>query len=321
MLNWRLKDVMASFGMTTQSTLLTNSTMPGRAELEGKEVFTLIQELQAEARKPWYKKRGKYAVRTGLFLAGFAGILVMLYLLLVPWISGKLASKVSPATERQMGDAVYNAMGLAGMEDTTATFYINEFFREMKVQSVYDIRISVVNSEVVNAFALPGGRIVVYKAILQKIRSYPELAALLSHEFTHINNKHSTKSIFRQLGSKVFLSLLFGRFGNVTGILVSHADDLKSLKYSRSLEKEADKEGLELLKQRQIDPAGFTDLFRHLKEAGPSSTLPEFLASHPDIDKRIEYIREASSGAAVSENAQLKAIFDKLKSNGTTGDF
>jgi predicted Zn-dependent protease len=190
---------------------------------------------------------------------------------------------------------------------------LNEFFREMDVPTAYDIKITVVNDNVVNAFALPGGRIVVYKALLQQIGSYPELAALLSHEFTHINNKHSTKSIFRRLGSKVFLGLLFGRFGTVTSVLVDHADNLKNLKYSRKLEKEADTEGLQILTQRKIDPRGFVDLFTHLGQSAPGSVIPEFLASHPDIEKRIEYIKEASKDAPVEENAELKAIFDKLK--------
>ena len=136
---------------------------------------------------------------------------------------------------------------------------------------------------------------------------------MLSHEFTHVNNKHSTKSIFRRLGSKVFLGLLFGRFGTVTSVVVNHADNLKSLKYSRSLEKEADIDGLAILTKRNIDPNGFVDLFHHLQEAGPTNNLPEFLGSHPDVEKRIAYIQEASKGTPVKEDAELKAIFEKLK--------
>lgn len=316
MLNWPLRDVESSFDMARQSSRFSNRTLPGQLVTEGRDAFDFIQQMQAEQRKPWHKKSsGRQWVRNSVLLAGIAGILVVLYLLLVPLISQSFASKVSAKTERQLGDAVYDAMELASMEDTAASFYVNEFFSEMGVPSVYDIRITVVNDNIVNAFALPGGRIVVYKPLLQKLESYPELAALLSHEFTHINNKHSTKSIFRRLGSKVFLGLLFGRFGTVTSILVNHADNLKNLKYSRKLEREADMDGLTLLKERNIDPAGFTELFRHLQESGTSSSVPEFLASHPDIEKRILYIREASAGTEVKDNEQLKAIFDKIKQN------
>jgi beta-barrel assembly-enhancing protease len=96
-------------------------------------------------------------------------------------------------------------------------------------------------------------------------------------------------------------------------VVATPANKLKSLKYSRNLEKEADMDGLAILTKRNIDPAGFVNLFHHLQEAGPTNNMPEFLGSHPDVDKRIAYIEEASKGAVVKEDAELKAIFEKLK--------
>jgi Zn-dependent protease with chaperone function len=315
MINWLLKDVEVSFDFSSQHTRLRHTHHSGgELFINGNDAANFVKDMQAEQQKAWHKKSsGKEWIRNSLLFLGILGILVLLYLLIVPWLSQKLASKVSIKTEKQLGDAVYDALGLAGQEDTAKTFVLNEFFKAMEVPTAYDIKITVVNDNVVNAFALPGGRIVVYSALLKEINSYPELAALLSHEFTHINNKHSTKRIFRQLGSKVFLGLLFGRFGTVTSVVVNHADNLKSLKYSRSLEKEADMDGLAILTTRGIDPRGFVDLFRHLKEAAPTNAMPEFLGSHPDVDKRIRYIRDASQGSTVKEDVQLKAIFEKLK--------
>jgi len=312
---WQLKDVEVSFDYSQQATMLRHSKTPGAAlQIEGKETGDFIKEMQAEQQKVWYKRSGgNYAIRNTSLVLGFLGVLVLIYLLMVPWLSEKMASKLSAGTERQLGDAVYDAMDLSAKQDTAASYVLNEFFAAMNVPTDYRVRITVVNDNTVNAFALPGGRIVVYSGLLNNIQSYPELAALLSHEFTHVNNRHSTKSIFRKLGSKVFLGLLFGKFGTVTSVLVDHADDLKSLKYSRSLEKEADINGLDILMQRKIDPKGFVSLFNHLKETGASSSLPEFLGSHPDIDKRINYINEASGNADVADNKELKSIFEKLK--------
>jgi predicted Zn-dependent protease len=101
--------------------------------------------------------------------------------------------------------------------------------------------------------------------------------------------------------------------GSVASVLINNADDIKSLKYSRDLEKEADKEGLALLMQRKIDPAGFESLFTHLKKSAPGTVMPEFLGSHPDIDKRISYIKESAKGAAIAVDPKLKAIFEQLK--------
>jgi Zn-dependent protease with chaperone function len=315
-LDWALKDVVASFDFSTQATRLKYANSGAEVLIQGNDAAAFVKELQAEQQKVWYKKSGaKEWGRNLALLFGLLGILFLLYLLIVPWLSEKLASKVSVKTEQQLGDAVYDAMSLSSQEDTAASFVLNEFFAALDVPTAYRIRITVVNDNVVNAFALPGGRIVVYTALLKQIKSYPELAALLSHEFTHINNKHSTKSIFRKLGSKVFLGLLFGRFGSVTSVLVNHADNLKSLTYSRKLEKESDTEGLAILTQRKIDPQGFVSLFNHLKESAPSHALPEFLGSHPDTDKRIAYINEASKGVIISDNNQLKTIFSTLNLN------
>jgi len=310
-----LKDVESSFDFSRQQTKLRHIKIPG-AELfiKGNDAASFIEAMMAEQKKTWYKKSsGKEWIRNSLLFLGLLGALFLLYLLIVPWLSQKLASKVSINTEKQLGDAVYDALGLTGQEDTAKSYVLNEFFTAMDVPTAYDIKISVVNDNIVNAFALPGGRIIVYSALLKEITSYPELAALLSHEFTHINNKHSTKSIFRRLGSKVFLGLLFGRLGTVTNVVVNHADNLKTLKYSRILEKEADMNGLNILIKSEIDPNGFVSLFHHLEESAPANVLPEFLVSHPDVQKRIAYIQEASAGIRVKENLQLKAIFDKLK--------
>ncbi len=314
MLSWQLRDVETTFDFGRQSSRLKNKKQSGEIWIDGNNAYQFIKGIEAEQQKPWHKKRsGKDWIRNSILFTGIIGVLVLLYFLIVPWLSEKLASKVSVKTEQQLGDAVYNAMGLTSLEDKEASLVLNDFFSAMEVPTAYNIRITVVKDNTVNAFALPGGRIVVYSALLKEVDSYPELAALLSHEFTHVNNKHSTKSIFRRLGSKVFIGLLLGNFGSVTSVVVDHADDLKSLKYSRRLEKEADTDGLEILLKRKIDPKGFTDLFKHLKAAAPSNTLPEFLVSHPDVDKRINYITEAGKGAAVEENEQLKAIFEKIK--------
>ena len=314
-LNWNLREVESQFIPSLLQTRIRHLRLSGEELLiDGNDADDFIRSLISERQKPWHQRSsGKEWIRNTLLLLSILALLFIIYLLIVPWMSSKLASKVSIHTERQLGDAVYDAMNLAAREDTAASFVLNEFFAEMDVATPYEIRISVVRDEVVNAFALPGGRIVVYSALLKKLPSYPALAALLSHEFVHVNDKHSTRSIFRRMGSKVFIGLLFGKFGNVTAVLVDQADNLKSLKYSRTLEKEADMKGLEILAGRKIDPRGFVTLFRKLEESAPGGRLPEMLASHPNIGNRVSYVERSSGGLDVKENERLKMIFEKLK--------
>jgi Zn-dependent protease with chaperone function len=312
---WNMPELAATFEHNLQATKITIASEPGiKLIINGQQAFDFIQQMQAEYKKPWYKKdKTKDFSRNLLIFLGLSGILMIAYFLIFPWLSEKLASTVSIKTEEEFGSAVYDALSIASTENKEATVLLNDFFSEMKVQTDYNVKITVVNGDVVNAFALPGGNIVVYSALLNELKSYPELAALLSHEFIHVNNRHSTKSVFRQIGSKIFFALLFGKFGSVTSVLVDQADRFKSLKYTRSLEKEADMEGLNILKERKIDTEGFIKLFEHLKASAPSSALPELLGSHPDIDKRIGYIRDASVNNSVEENTALKTIFEKLK--------
>jgi predicted Zn-dependent protease len=115
------------------------------------------------------------------------------------------------------------------------------------------------------------------------------------------------------MGSQVFLGLIFGKVGTVSGVLVDHADELRSLTYSRSLEKEADLKGLKILTDRGIDPQGFVDLFDRLGSAAGSDVVPEFMASHPDLENRIGYIKESSKGLNKRPQPLLDTIFAQLK--------
>src|SRR5690606_36345304 len=113
-----------------------------------------------------------------------------------------------------------------------------------------------VDSEEVNAFALPGGKIFVYSGILEKMGSYKELTALLGHEISHVTNRHSLKSMSRNVASSLVLSSVFGDAGGLSVNLISKVNEFKSLDYSRDLETEADNEGLQVMLDNKVDPQG-----------------------------------------------------------------
>ena len=168
-----------------------------------------------------------------------------------------------------------------------------------------------------NAFAMPGGNIIVYDKIIAGMNGYEELAALLSHEFTHVNKRHTTRALFRQQASSLFISIIFGDVGTIGNVIVSSADDLKGLSYSRKLEKDADLNGVKILSERKIDCNGFIHLFelleKEITETGGEPT--EWISSHPDIEKRIAYTRSNSlfNKSGVEINETLKTLFMKIK--------
>ena len=311
---WMLNELSSQYKMGSNETSVILAGKGKQLTSEGDALHKAIIAVKEYNALPRHKK-----ILTPVFYKQFTAALVMLlllaggYFLLAPWLSGLLAKKLPRKYEISLGETVYKSLMKTYTIDEQKTKLAGNFLAELNFQSDYPVQVTVVNSKQVNAFALPGGHIVIYSALLGKMKDHSELAALLAHEFTHVNNRHSTRSIFRSLGSKAFLSLLFGRTGMLTTLVVDNADFLKSLKYSRSLEKEADIEGLKLLKEKQVDGRGFVWLMQHLGEAS-KDVLPEMITSHPNIEKRIKYLQASEHfvprDSAVNKN--LPAIFSQL---------
>lgn len=274
----------------------------------------LAQEVLAQKEKRRRNKTRRRAAKVGLFFAAFVLAVMLTYALVLPWLAGLMAGSVPVSYEKSLGKQLYASLKGSLQVDEKRTAYINHFFEEMAVPSAYDIHITVAKSDVANAYALPGGYIVVHDKLLDSITSYPELAALLSHEFIHIENRHSLRSLFSRMSNYIFLALVLGDIGTVTAIVVSHTHHLKNLSYSRKLEREADEEGLQLLTERGIDCNGFVRLFGVLKkEAGAEPA--EWVSSHPNLDKRIQNIQKhkACTGQQPTNNETLQHLFTRLK--------
>lgn len=312
--DWSMKEVQGDFLFAEQRSRFIQTKTQAEFRVAGRGAFEYWEEIKTEAEKSWFqKKRTGNLRRTVALLSAMVIAGTLLYFFMVPWLAEQMATVVSKKTERQLGDNVFEAMQNTQLEDTMATRVLNEFFTALAIETDYSIRITVVKDPLVNAFALPGGQLVVYTGLLESMETYPELAALLSHEFVHVEKRHATRSIFRAMGSGLFITLLFGKSSGLATLVIDQANQLRTLSYSRSLEKEADLAGYRLLQERGIDPAGYEQLFKHLKDSSPGTAIPEMISSHPDTDSRIQYIREAARGQVVKEDSRLGSIFAQLK--------
>jgi beta-barrel assembly-enhancing protease len=221
-----------------------------------------------------------------IFAIGILGWLS--YIFLLPEIADYGASIFPKEYEIQLGEQLYASV-LEGEDiDSAKTKTINQFFKQLQIKSAYPIKITVVKSEIVNAFALPGGGIVVYDAILRDMKSADQLAALLSHEYSHIQLKHTTRNLFRSLAGYIFVSVIFSDVNGIATILIENAHNLRNLSYSRALETEADNNGLVILRQNHISANGMKDLFKQLKESSNGLEVNEIISTHPDLDSRIK---------------------------------
>ncbi|MBP7064437.1 M48 family metallopeptidase [Ferrovibrio sp.] len=157
------------------------------------------------------------------------------------------------------------------------------------------IKVVVVQSPVLNAFALPGGQILLTSELLKKVYNEQALAGILAHEMGHVGARHNVAGFLRSSAYGVMLGLLLGDV--VTGIgLVGGFQYLLDMAFTREFEAEADEAALQRLLAAGFDPAqvaGFFDLLA-AREAGKG--IPELLSSHPGSEGRAEYFRRHQRG-------------------------
>jgi len=152
--------------------------------------------------------------------------------------------------------------------------------------SEYDYEILVLDSPEINAFTIPGGRIYVFKGLLEFCDSAEHLAAILAHEMGHVEKRHTVSKLVKEFGLKIILTLLTGG----DSVLFSElGHTVLSNKFDRSQEKEADLFALELLEKSQISPTTIASFFRKLnRENLDYNEKMEFLMTHPHNNSRIK---------------------------------
>ncbi len=155
----------------------------------------------------------------------------------------------------------------------------------------YDLHLTVVDSTVFNAYALPGGEIVIFRPLLQATKNPEELAGVLAHEAQHILLRHTTKSLLRDLSLAALIGAAFGDVTGIGALAIQAARTFSTLSYSRDMEEQADLEGVRLLQQARFNPAGMIHFFETLKSQEGPVEIPGYLSTHPQTDARIAKLR------------------------------
>jgi len=247
----------------------------------------------------------------------FIGLLLLAYFFLLPWMVNKAVENFPKEYEVKFGKVMFDQVKAAEKIDIEKSKTLNAFFDSLHFRTNYEVQILCVNKNEVNAYAMPGGYIVVYDGILNKMKSQEELAGLLAHEYSHIHLKHTLKSTFNSLGFTVFIQIIVGGIDDsVIGLIENKTDQLRQLHYSRALEQQADENGFNLLKQKNIDPKGMINLFERLKSES-DHIIPAILSTHPLPNERITYIQKMilENKFVVKKHPSLDNIFNQLNNS------
>lgn len=151
----------------------------------------------------------------------------------------------------------------------------------------------VLNSDVINAFAAPGGPILITKHLATMLTD-PELAFVLGHEVGHVTAQHGREAINQQLLAQGIFSLLFGGSGQVTQVGINVLYTLYNRGYSRSQEYQADSYGLQFMEEAGYGSEG---AIKALAKLGMQRTsgINKYFSTHPDVPDRINRIAQMAN--------------------------
>jgi predicted Zn-dependent protease len=222
------------------------------------------------------------------------------------------------------------------IDDAVVAEYVNRVGQNLVRNSDAKVpfTIKLIDSPEVNAFALPGGFFFVNSGLLLRAETEAELAGVMAHEIAHVAARHGTRQATRgQIINFASIPLLF--MGGWTGYGIRQAAGfaipMGFLKFSRSMEAEADFLGLQYLYAAGYDPNAFIDFFEKLKadEKRKPGTLAKLFASHPPHGSRIkktqEHIAEVLPGrgeyvVSTSEFQTVQSRLQRLTFRSTSGE-
>jgi len=158
---------------------------------------------------------------------------------------------------------------------------------------------TMLDSDVINAFALPGGKVFFSRGLASQLDNEAQFAGVLGHEVGHVTARHINDQVWREqvasVGGQVASSLLeskAGLGGQLAPTLIQFAGNTVLLQYSRPQETEADSLGMRYMAKAGYDPAALLGVMEVLSKAMGEKRGSEFFATHPYPDTRIANINE-----------------------------
>ncbi len=249
---------------------------------------------------PWHR-RNSAARRASARIWGWiialpaaAALLLLALWLAYPHASAWLATQIPVALEEKLGNALLASLREDGalIESGALQQAVQQTGQRLGTESRYHYRWIVKQDASLNAFALPGGIVVIHLGLLQQMSDATELAGVLAHEVQHVEQRHGLKQMVSSLGMAGILALTVGDVSTMAALI---AHQVGSNYFGRDLEQQADRLGVQALLRAQIRPDGMPTLFRKLERSQRSKqkntenaeSAPAWLASHPQTAQRI----------------------------------
>lgn len=158
----------------------------------------------------------------------------------------------------------------------------------------WDWEVNVLHSDELNAFCMPGGKIMFYSGLIQQLNlSDDEIAIVMGHEVAHALREHSREQMSQAMAAQTAIGIgatLFGLGQGSADLAATGYQALVATRFSRTDESEADRIGLELSARAGYDPRAGVTLWQKMMNANQGGRPPELLSSHPAEANRVREI-------------------------------
>lgn len=233
------------------------------------------------------------------------------------WFVKTAADSVPVAWEIKAGDALFDQL-MAGKRPLTDPVLAAqlEALTDPLVTGIadkrYPLKFHIIEEASLNAFAMPGGHVVLHSGLLLAADTPEEIAGVLAHEIAHVTQRHSIRNIISSAGLYLALSAVIGDVSGLLGVLADNSAFLLSRKFSRDFEREADEVGWDYLRASGIDPQGMIAFFKRMQaeQARLEEKMPggggvtkalEIASTHPATQERIDRLEKKRRDLSTTE--------------------
>lgn len=246
----------------------------------------------------------------------FFAVWVVLYQ--IDWITVFRVEKITKTTEEKLGNLLWEIFKKSESEitDPIVTNAVDSLLSRLCTKNNIDrrnIRIHVLKKDDVNAFALPGGRIVLFSGLIRLVEDPEEVSGVIAHELAHLQLDHVMKKLIKEVGLSVILSMTTGSGG--ADMARETARIISSTAYDRSLEREADLKAVDYLLNAGIDPEPFANFFFKLSlQESDAQKYLSIISTHPNLEERAAQISDYSrSKHMIPEKVISEETWEKVK--------
>lgn len=258
------------------------------------------QESRSEGIVAWLEERYQVAL-AGVVVVAL--IILAAYFLGLPYAAARIAARIPAETEQALGKQALNWLDTqqwltpTKLDRTTQKSILRDFKKlgkglPFERYFLLEFRSSKAFRE--NAFALPGGTIVITDEMVKAAETQQEVLAVLAHEIGHVEQRHVIRSILQNSAVAALAAAVTSDAASLSVAVAGLPVLIARTKYSREFERSADDFAFKLLKQNRYSPAAFASIMERLARNHEQEFAFAYLSSHPVTAERVKHARDAA---------------------------